>query len=462
MKIKHYAIVLLFFLIQTSINAQFATENFITFQLPAVWHVTPGDINGNGYIDIVAIVRNFPENDFRITSFRNNADGSGTFSQEIPIDLDADPTKAIDLADFDGDGDLDIIRTSVQNDKIVWYRNLDGNGNYSSEIMISELLESPNDVVSGDFDGDGDMDFTACSGDQNRIYWFENEDGNASFDDPIAVTSQILTPVDLDVADIDGDGDLDIVSLSTGDRKIAWFENLDGLGTFSTPRLVTTEALNDSRLKVVDIDSDGDTDLVSSSSGRISWYQNLDGLGDFDTRINVTWSGFSIWDIAFGDFEEDGDPEIFYASNGSNGQGYLGYFRNLDGAGTYGISERVSEIEQPTTVSVADANGDGDLDLIANSYNKGWIVWYDSSEVLSVENFSQSKYSIYPVPSSDIINIQSESIIAKVDIYNLLGKLVLSNKDQSSIDISQLSNGMYLMRVQDILGGFETIKVLKN
>jgi hypothetical protein len=172
MKTKLLSFLFLLMIGPSSILAQFAPENFITFRLPRVFEVVPADITGDGYTDFLAIVRDFSENDFRIVSFRNDPNAPGNFSLEIPVDLNADITKAMDVADFNGDGRIDIIRSSVESDKIVWYRNQDGNGNYSPEFLITTVLSNPNDVVPADIDGDGDMDFVACSGLQNKIYWF--------------------------------------------------------------------------------------------------------------------------------------------------------------------------------------------------------------------------------------------------------------------------------------------------
>jgi hypothetical protein len=292
-----------------------------------------------------------------------------------------------------------------------------------------------------------------------RFIGFENIDGQANFGDPIEVTPHVEEPFGLEIVDIDQDGDQDIVSLSVEDNKIAWFEN-DGLGNFSTPRLITTEATDDYLLKVAGLDGDGDIDVISSGGGRISWYENLDGLGDFDTRINVTWSGGFVRDIDVGDFEGDGDLEIVYAGTSPD---FLGYHRNLDGQGTYGIRERVSAvIEQSTMVAVADANGDGNLDLISNSFNLEWIVWYDHSEVLSIDNEQLRAVNIYPIPSSDIVNVQTDKIISKLDVFNVRGQLLLSAKDQNSIDISSLNNGLYLMRIWDNQGNYHLEKIIKE
>ena len=68
-------------------------------------------------------------------------------------------------------------------------------------------------------------------------------------------------------ADIDGDGDLDLVSASLLDDKIAWYENVDGAGSFGPQQVVSSEAGGAQSVIAADMDGDGDLDLASPSAG---------------------------------------------------------------------------------------------------------------------------------------------------------------------------------------------------
>ena len=81
-------------------------------------------------------------------------------------------------------------------------------------------------------DGDGDLDIVSASGLDNTIAWYENN-GAAN---PSFTAADIATSADgaesIDLADLDNDGDLDIVSVSMDDDTVAWYENMGNMGSY--------------------------------------------------------------------------------------------------------------------------------------------------------------------------------------------------------------------------------------
>ena len=128
-------------------------------------------------------------------------------------------------ADMDGDGDMDILSASKFDDTIAWYENNNGDGTSWTASDIATSADGAISVFAADMDGDGDMDIVSASYLDNTIAWYEN---NGAVD-PTWTASDIATSADgarsVFVADMDGDGDKDILSASHDDDTIAWYEN---------------------------------------------------------------------------------------------------------------------------------------------------------------------------------------------------------------------------------------------
>ena len=84
-----------------------------------------------------------------------------------------------------------------------------------------------------------------------------------------------------------------------------------------------------------------------------------------------------------------------------------------------------------------------------------------NNTLLSNENFNTNnlKFNLYPNPATDILNISMETELKSVEIYSLLGQKVLST-DKNQVDVSSLSKGMYMVRVEDVEGSISTQKLI--
>ena len=177
------------------------------------------------------------------------------------IATSADGAYDVHVADMDGDGDLDIISASSNDDTIAWYEN-DGAADPSwSAVDIATSADGAVDVHVADMDGDGDLDIVSASVFDDAIAWYEN-DGAA---DPTWSAADIATSADgafaVHVADMDGDGDLDIVSASSLDNTIAWYENNGAADPTWSAVDIATSADEARDIYVADMDGDGDLDL---------------------------------------------------------------------------------------------------------------------------------------------------------------------------------------------------------
>jgi hypothetical protein len=127
------------------------------------------------------------------------------------------------------------------------------------------------------------MDVLSASLNDNTIAWYENLDGAGTFGPQRVISAIAAGAVSVFAADVDGDGDVDVLSASIGDNTIAWYENVGGAGTFGPQRVISTNAAGASSVVAADVDRDGDVDVLSASANdnTIAWYENRgDGIGD--------------------------------------------------------------------------------------------------------------------------------------------------------------------------------------
>lgn len=184
--------------------------------------------------------------------------------------LSSGPSASLEMFDINNDGFVDIVATASP-DEIAWFEN---NQTWVTHTISTEV-DGASDVFLSDLDGDGDKDVISASFNDHKIAWYENTDGNGTFGPQNIISSDAVGATSVYAADLDNDGDMDVVSSSEFDNKIAWYEN-DGTGEFIL-HIISTTAEDASCVTVADLDNDGDLDIAYTSPGNdnIAWFENL-------------------------------------------------------------------------------------------------------------------------------------------------------------------------------------------
>ncbi|MCP4101710.1 MAG: hypothetical protein GY750_09835, partial [Lentisphaerae bacterium] len=121
------------------------------------------------------------------------------------ITTGADGTRSVTTADVDGDGDIDVLSASTNDDKIAWYEN-DGSENFTAHT-ITTGADGAESVITADVDGDGDIDVLSASRIDDKIAWYENTavttlDGTPTFTEGGAA---VVLDADVDISDVELD-----------------------------------------------------------------------------------------------------------------------------------------------------------------------------------------------------------------------------------------------------------------
>lgn len=278
--------------------------------------VALGDLDGDKDLDAVVA------NDFggAETVWLNNGLGSFTAHPTTPS-FGGGFSRDVALADLDGDSDLDAV---VANDsdaaETVWLNN--GSGVFSAHPTTASFGTGFSKAVAlADLDGDGDRDAVVANTSQEATVWRNNGTGSFS---PHPTTPSLgigsSTDVDVAIGDLDLDGDRDVVIANSGGLETVWLNNGSGGLTQQSSPQFGSGADASSGVALADIDGDNDLDAVvvnMNGHAETAWLNN--GTGSFIPHPTVPafGAGFS-QAVALGDIDGDGDPDAVVA-NGAAG-----------------------------------------------------------------------------------------------------------------------------------------------
>ncbi|MDH3463320.1 MAG: FG-GAP-like repeat-containing protein, partial [Acidimicrobiia bacterium] len=362
-------------------GSQSFTERVISTTADGSASVHVADVDDDGDIDILSA----SEGDDTIAWYEN--DGTQNFSAH-PVSSTADGASAAHAADVDLDGDIDLLSASANDNKVAWYEN-DGAQNFTVHA-ISTSADGGRSVHSADVDGDGDMDVLSASEADDKIAWYEN-DGAQGFIERVITTSADGAG-SIFATDVDLDGDIDVLSASALDDRVAWHENrtIHHSATFPSETVISTTALGARWVSAEDMDGDGDVDVLSASrdDDKIAWYEN-DGDQGFSEHL-ISSSAIQARSVYVTDIDRDGDVDALSASIQDS---KIAWYENrwneptMDFAG-YVISQSALNARSAFAV---DVDGDGDIDVLSASQSDDKIAWYEND---GSQNFSEHAISL--------------------------------------------------------------------
>ena len=310
-------------------------------------------------------------------------DGKGKFTNEsssrIPqVEHDSED---IGIADFDLDGDPDIIVVSEDDKTNELYLN-NGDGTFTDEGSRIPVLGTSNSVVVVDINNDGATDIMIGNNGQNNLLI---NDGKGYFkDETITRFGEFIDVTqDLTLADVDNDGDEDVLIGNEDANRILIN---DGNGFFkdeSSDRLPYRGTPEETReVDVADIDSDGDLDILYGNvqafvKGAVRQNRLLlnDGNGFFSdiTNTHLPKDDNRCFGVAFLDIDRDGDADIMTGNtNGTSFGGNTPYSIYLnDGKGKFiEVNDKIipeNIVGRGFDIDFVDFNGDGIEDLFLSN-----------------------------------------------------------------------------------------------
>lgn len=345
----------------------FGSEQIISTDVVGIEAFAIGDANKDGLPDVVSA----SAIDNKVVVHQNSS--PGRFSVITQVTSDASGAAATSLADLDGDGDLDLIVAAYWDNEVAWYENLDGQGHFGRQRVITQAAKRAQHATTSDLDGDGDLDLLVASSADGTVSWFPNADGRGNFGAERILSDRLGGPVFVTNGDLDGDGDQDVVSASSDDSIVAWYKNLDGQGTFGSLQILTRRAIGVEWVRPVDLDGDGDLDLVTASfeDDNIGWFENTNGAGTFGTRTTLA-TGDGPTAVEPVDLDGDGDLDLVYSLYEA---GELWWLERQPGALGFRAPQNIDlNVRRVEAMVVADIDSDGVRDVVVGGDT--FVAWY--------------------------------------------------------------------------------------
>jgi len=331
----------------------------------------------------------------------------------LPVALKTRPLVAqLSIVDLDRDGLSDIVACDVLENRVVWLRQAP-RGTFTESAVGTEV-RAPAHAEAVDIDRDGDLDLLVASlgvmfpsnARIGSVVVLEN-DGRGRFTNRV-LASEIARVADVRAGDFDGDGDLDLAVAGFGydDGETHWMENLGNWRFRSTRLLNLSGAIN---VEIADLDRDGDLDitsLVSQEWEEVYAFVN-DGRGHFEPRLvwGSTNDDFGSSWLTAADLDKDGDIDFLY-SNGDafdyappSGRPWHGV-QWLENTGALNFTfHRLADFSGASSPQPVDIDGDGDLDVVVvSAYN----AWDDPSaqSLVWLENDGRMRFAMHDLAAS--------------------------------------------------------------
>lgn len=396
------------------------------------WSFHGADVDGDGDLDFVVP----GESDDVMHWLENDGGRPATFTLR-PVTATVNEPRAAFAADLDGDGDVDLLSASSQDDRIAWYENDGADDPTFTQITISTAADGAYDVVAADLDGDGDIDVASSSIIDDKIIWYENDGAVEPSFTAITITTSADGAREVNVADLDGDGDLDLLSANTEGGTVSWYEN-DGAADPTFTKIDLLVALNGPfHLVPTDMNLDGHMDMLVAFSiaGTVWWYEN-DGAADPLFTVRTVAAGINdARAVDAADFDCDGDMDVLI-STGTESV----YWYESDGASPPSYTQRPLDVGLSSVIRsmASDVDGDGDMDVIAADYAADAIKYYENRLI----------HKDVELPNETIVDDASTSGPTHVEMGDLNGDGIVD------FVVSELFGGTVEWYINDGAGGY--------
>ena len=388
------------------------SEKVVDTTFTGVWMAYGTDMDGDGDIDILGAAFNGD----KVAWWENIVGDASTWAIHN-IDTSFDGAKYVYPADIDSDGDKEVFSVGFDGSEVAWWENetIHRNALFSEENVFGNIFEGAFYIHSADIDHDGDLDILGAGWEADNILWWENSAGDGSVWQEGAISNNFNGARSVDTADIDMDGDLDIFGAAWDGNRVNWWENTNGdASTWLTHTIANfTHAFT---VDAADVDQDGDADVIVSSTLEhdIRWWENSSGDGSTWVQHIVATSFEGALDVQAIDMDQDGDPDILGSARFDD---EIAWWENLNGDGLSWSKHTIgTNFDWARTVEAADVDEDGDWDVLSVARLGGEIAWWENIDGNGVNWVKHAVDNLMNVREAHWVDLDNDG---DLDIYGV-------------------------------------------
>jgi hypothetical protein len=326
------------------------------------------DFNKDGLPDIA--VANNGSNHSTLAVMLQDPAHPGTFQTPVPYDAGVNPTMMA-VADLNGDGMLDLVvadLTAPPGNVSVVLGRAAAPGQFHPRATYSlpngANPSNASSVAVGDYNRDGRLDLAVADFGNDKVYvMLSDPNAPGTYPSPPVPYTVGLHPVALRAGDFDGDGNLDLAVVNFDGNSVTILMGR-GNGTFQ-PYVTYSVGTAPLMVAVGDLNGDGKPDLVVANGSSLSVSVLLgNGDGTFPTPVSYPVGKGPHW-VAIGDLNGDGKLDLVTAN--TNLQTDTVSVLLANGDGTFRPRTDYPVGHGPSSVAIADLNGDGRPDLVVSN-----------------------------------------------------------------------------------------------
>ncbi len=277
--------------------------------------VHAADVDGDELIDVLGAAWYGHE----IAWWRNDGGDPINWTKQT---IDAGFTNAHEVyaTDLDGDGDTDVLGAGAGNNTITWWRNDGGDPIEWTEQVIGSNFYGSRSVFPDDFDGDQDKDVVGAALTSGEVTWWRNDGGDPIEWTEFTISNTFSGSHMVRTCDVDKDGDPDVLGAAYMARDIAWWSNDGGDPIEWTQQIIDGNFVGAVTVCPADIDGDGEPDVVGAAqeASDLAWWHNGGGDPIDWSREMINYNFGGAWPAFATDLNGDERIDVIAGGNSAN------------------------------------------------------------------------------------------------------------------------------------------------